>query len=78
MPGYPGGPLFDPLGFSKGADFGKLKDNELANGRLAMVAFAGFLGQYYSRGGSPIDNLAQHLADPLHVTVATNGIAFPL
>ena len=41
---YPGG-SFDPAGFSKGADFEKLKRKELANGRVAMLAFAGIIGE---------------------------------
>jgi hypothetical protein len=36
--GYPGG-IFDPLGYAKG-DLKTLKAKEIANGRLAMVAFA--------------------------------------
>lgn len=39
--GYPG---IDPLGFSKG-DMPTLKLKEIKNGRLAMLAFAGFAAQ---------------------------------
>ena len=41
-PGYPG---FDPMSYSKGPNFATLKVKELKNGRLAMLAFAGFLVQ---------------------------------
>lgn len=42
-PGYPGG-IFDPFGWSKG-DIKSLKTKEIKNGRLAMLAFAGFAAQ---------------------------------
>jgi hypothetical protein len=40
---YPGGP-FDPAGLSKG-NLEELKLKEVKNGRLAMVAFLGFVAQ---------------------------------
>ncbi len=53
--GYPGGP-FDPLNLTKeAADDWKLK--EIKNGRLAMMAFMGFVAQYAATGKGPIDNL---------------------
>lgn len=42
-PGYPGG-IFDPLGFSKG-NMKELQTKEVKNGRLAMIAFMGFVVQ---------------------------------
>ena len=75
-PGYPGGPMFDPLGFSKG-NLAELKLKEIKNGRLAMMAFLGFVSQRASQGGTPLGNLGAHLADPLHATVATNHVALP-
>ncbi len=41
--GYPGG-IFDPLGFSKG-NLKELQTKEIKNGRIAMVAFMGFVLQ---------------------------------
>lgn len=77
--GYPGGKFFDPIGFSRGdeAMYKKYKQNEVTNGRLAMVANLGFWAQYAATGKGPIENLQDHLADPYHVTFATNGVSVP-
>ena len=77
--GYPGG-IFDPLGLYKNGDAAKqmdLKNKEIANGRLAMLAMLGFYGQHGSTEGDPIDNWLAHIADPWHVNVATNALAVP-
>eukprot|EP00355_Strombidium_rassoulzadegani_P003375 CAMPEP_0168625214 /NCGR_PEP_ID=MMETSP0449_2-20121227/9873_1 /TAXON_ID=1082188 /ORGANISM="Strombidium rassoulzadegani, Strain ras09" /LENGTH=261 /DNA_ID=CAMNT_0008666915 /DNA_START=79 /DNA_END=864 /DNA_ORIENTATION=+ len=77
--GYPGGKLFDPFGFSKG-DAAKLEEykvKEIKNGRLAMVAFFGFICQHAATGKGPVDNLFDHIADPYNVTFATNGVSVP-
>jgi hypothetical protein len=70
-----GGRLFDPIGFSRGSEamYKKYKQNEIVNGRLAMVANLGFWAQYAATGKGPIQNLADHLADPYHTTFTTNG-----
>ncbi len=78
-PSYPGGPLFDPMGLSRG-DAGKYteyKQKEIKNGRLAMVAFVGFAAQYAATGAGPLDNLAAHIADPSHVNFVHNGVSVP-
>ncbi|KXZ44933.1 hypothetical protein GPECTOR_60g710 [Gonium pectorale] len=72
-PGYPGG-IFDPFGWSKG-DIKSLKLKEIKNGRLAMLAFAGFVAQAYTTGTTPLKNLSAHLADPWSTTVWQNDLA---
>lgn len=69
-PGYPGGPLLNPLGLAKdirSADELKLK--EIKNGRLAMVAMLGFMVQANVTHTGPIDNLLTHLSNPWNRTI---------
>eukprot|EP00746_Dinoflagellata_sp_MGD_P154442 gnl/MRDRNA2_/MRDRNA2_84808_c3_seq1.p1 gnl/MRDRNA2_/MRDRNA2_84808_c3~~gnl/MRDRNA2_/MRDRNA2_84808_c3_seq1.p1 ORF type:complete len:214 (-),score=17.54 gnl/MRDRNA2_/MRDRNA2_84808_c3_seq1:543-1097(-) len=68
--GYPGG-IFDPLGLAKG-DFSDLKQKEIKNGRLAMVAFVGFIVQERLTGLNPLAALQLHLSSPGQHTVFTN------
>jgi light-harvesting complex I chlorophyll a/b binding protein 4 len=68
--GYPGG-VFDPLGFSKG-DSKQLQTKEVKNGRLAMVAFMGFVLQAQATGKGPLADLAAHLSNPFSNNIATN------
>eukprot|EP00798_Chlamydomonas_sp_ICE-L_P027777 gene27777-7414_t len=77
--GYPGGRYFDPLGLAGGdaAKYAEFKTKEVKNGRLAMVAMVGFWAQHAATGAGPIQNLVAHVADPTHVTYATNGISVP-
>jgi light-harvesting complex I chlorophyll a/b binding protein 5 len=77
--GYPGGAFFDPFGLSRGseAQLRKYQDNEIKNGRLAMVAFLGFIAQHAATGKGPIDNLVDHINNPTGVTFATNGVSLP-
>lgn len=76
-PGYPGG-FFDPLNFNKSAaTWADWKLKEVKNGRLAMMALLGFASQYAATGKGPVDNLLEHIQDPLHKTFADNGVSLP-
>ncbi|KAL6752780.1 light harvesting complex A [Haematococcus lacustris] len=72
-PGYPGG-IFDPFGWAKG-DLQGLKVKEIKNGRLAMLAFAGFAAQAFTTGTTPLQGLSKHLASPWSTTVFENDLA---
>nr|ACA66262.1 chloroplast chlorophyll a/b binding protein precursor [Phyllostachys edulis] len=63
--GYPGS-VFNPLNFEPTLE---AKEKELANGRLAMLAFLGFMVQHGITGKGPFENLLQHLFDPWHNTI---------
>lgn len=51
---------FDPVKMNSAA----MQTKEVKNGRLAMVAFAGFAMQALVSDTTPIEGLTKHVADP--------------
>ncbi|CAG9465456.1 unnamed protein product [Pedinophyceae sp. YPF-701] len=59
---------FDPAGMNSAS----MAEKEVKNGRLAMVAFAGFAIQAVVTRTGPVEGLGKHLADPFGYNIGAN------
>jgi light-harvesting complex I chlorophyll a/b binding protein 4 len=71
--GYPGG-IFAPI---IPGELEELKEKELKHGRLAMLAFIGFIMSAQVTGKNPIANLIDHVASPMSTNMFAKAAVVP-
>ena len=69
--GYPGLKLFVP------GSMEELKVKEIKNGRLAMLAYIGFVMAAQVTGKGPLAALSEHVADPFGTTIFSKAVVIP-
>jgi len=83
-PNYPGGPIFNFMHFGDEKcmfkqcrtkeSLDEMKIREIKHARMAMLAMFGYGAQAVLVGGGPVDNLMQHILDPVHQNMMANLI----
>lgn len=78
-PAYPGGPFFNALNVVESATaLNEYKWMEVKHGRIAMLAWLGFVVQAAVTNDGPLHNLEDHLLDPFGRNLVTNLTSTPL
>ena len=83
-PNYPGGPIFNFMHFGDEKcmfkqcrtkeSLNEMKIREIKHARMAMLAMFGYGAQAVLVGSGPVDNLMEHILDPVHHNMMANLI----